>query len=158
MDDAPSVSVSAPKGSIMMRVLFVFCLAALIAPQIAHAQSAAIVRALTEAFNKHDADAMRVHWSDDIVWYDVAGDETIVVASGVAAMDAGMRDYFRSFPDARSTLSHLVENGAFVTGVETAHWTSSGAARAQASVVVYEIRDAKVRRVWYYPAEKQGSK
>jgi hypothetical protein len=112
------------------------------------------VRALTDAFNKHDIDGMRTYWSADLVWYDVDGDQISVVAKGVDAMDAGMRDYFKAYPDVRSTLSRLAENGPYVTGVETARWTSKGAAREQSSVVVYEIRDAKVRRVWYYPAEK----
>lgn len=136
-------------------MMYALCLAAVVYVPAVAAQSAETVRALTDAFNRHDVDAMRAYWADEIVWYDVAGDKTTVVASGRAEMDAGMLDYFKSFPDARSTLSRLIENGPFVTGVETAHWTSAGKPRAQSSVVVYEIRDAKVRRVWYYPAEKR---
>lgn len=140
-----------------MKSLIAIGLAVFLASPAAEAQSAAkTVRALMDAFNRHDVDAMRPFWADEIVWYDVAGDKVAVAASGAAAMDAGMRDYFKSYPDVRSTLSRLVENGPYVTGVETARWTSEGAARAQAAVVVYEIRDAKVRRVWYYPAEKRG--
>ena len=141
-----------------MRFIFAVCLAISLAATAAQAQPVATVRALTDAFNRHDTDAMRTYWAENIVWYDVAGEKTTVVATGVAAMDTGMRAYFKSYPDARSTLSRLVENGPWVTGVETAHWTSKGEKRAQASVVVYEIRDAKVRRVWYYPAEQRGSK
>jgi hypothetical protein len=119
-------------------------------------EASAAVRALTDAFNRHDVESMRSHWSPDVIWYDVSGDQTSIVAKGVDAMVDGMRKYFESYPDARSAVSDLIENGPYVTGVETAYWTSKGVPRAQSSVVVYEIRDEKVRRVWYYPAERKG--
>jgi hypothetical protein len=127
-------------------------------PGPAHAgPSSDIVRGLNEAFNRRDVDAMRAYWTTDITWYDVAGDQLSLVAQGLDAMDAGMKDYFKAYPDTRSELSELIENGPFVTGLETATWTSKSGLRAQSSIVVYEVRDSKVRRVWYYPSEKRGN-
>lgn len=113
-----------------------------------------VVSALMDAYNRHDVAAMRALWADDIVWYDVKGDEMTASVRSAAAFEAGMRDYFKAFPNVQSKLSGARESGAFLTGVETARWTSKGEKRSQSAPVVYEVRDGKVRRVWYYPSTK----
>ena len=47
----------------------------------------------------------------------------------------------------------LAVNGAFVTAVERPVWEEAGERKSQASVVVYEIIDGKVKRFWYYPPQ-----
>jgi len=39
-----------------------------------------------------------------------------------------------------------------VTFLERASWTSQKGERTQSSVAVYEVREEKIVRVWYYPA------
>lgn len=62
-----------------------------------------------------------------------------------------MTSYFRSLPDVRSTIEASFENGPWVTVRERVHWTGASGPRTQASIAVYEIRDGRVRRVWYFP-------
>lgn len=118
-------------------------------------ETADAVNGLMAAFNAHDVEAMREFWADDIVWYDVDGDRMTASVSGAAALETGMQDYFRAFPDVRSTLSGAHESGPYLIGVEVATWTSKNGPRSQSGPVVYEVRDQKIKRVWYYPATKE---
>ena len=129
--------------------------AALFAVQPAAAGDAAdVVRALTDAFNRKDVSAMRALWADDIVWLDVDGETVSVAVRGASAFETAMTAYFKSYPDVRSTLAGEMESGVFLSGVETVSWTSNAVDRSQSGPVVYEVREGKVLRVWYYPATK----
>jgi hypothetical protein len=112
------------------------------------------VNALMAAYNAHDVAAMRALWADDIVWFDIDGDRMTASVRGAAEFETGMQSYFRSFPDVRSTLSGALESGPYLTGVETATWTSGRGMQSQSAPVVYEVREGKIKRVWYYPATK----
>jgi hypothetical protein len=134
----------------MRTALIVFF--ALCASGAANAEPVDVVKGLTRAFNLHDVSAMRTFWDENVTWFDVDGEKVTVAATGAKSMEEGMIRYFQSYPDARSRLSRIAENGAYVTAVETASWTGGGTKRQQSSVVVYEVRNEKVVRVWYYPA------
>ena len=65
-----------------------------------------------------------------------------------------MTSYFDGIPSARSALEESMVSGRFVTVRERASWQDkNGEERSQVSVAVYETRDGRVARVWYYPAE-----
>lgn len=117
-------------------------------------EAADAVCSLMTAFNAHDVAAMRALWADDIVWFDVDGDQMKTAVRGAAAFESDMQDYFKSFPDVRSTFTGAQESGPYLAGIETATWTSKTGPRSQSGPVVYEVRDGKIKRVWYYPATK----
>lgn len=113
-----------------------------------------MISTYVEAYNARDLDAMQAMMHPDIQWIAVDGGKSEVVADGREALVEQMQSYFASPSETRSTIGDMIENGRFLTMRETAHWKdSSGAEKAQSSIVVYELEDGLVRRVWYYPAQ-----
>jgi hypothetical protein len=110
-----------------------------------------VVAAFVAAYNRHDIDAMLALADTGIVWLSVAGDSVRVETRGAEALRRSLAGYFRSIPSARSVLGRMTSAGPWVTVHERAEWQSSSGSRAQTAVAVYEVRDGRVRRVWYYP-------
>jgi hypothetical protein len=107
-----------------------------------------------DAFNRHDIEAMLSEVTPDFEWFMVDGATLSLETSGAAALRESMRSYFEKFPTARSTIEASMTSGSFVSLRERASWQSKGEARSQASVAVYELNGGKLRRAWYFPAEK----
>lgn len=105
-----------------------------------------------EAFNRHDVAAMIAQVEPNIRWHSLTGDSLVTEAAGQVALERELTSYFRSFPTVRSMLGVLSSNGPYVAGRELVQWEQNGTRKSQASLSVYEIRDGRVRRVWYYPA------
>jgi uncharacterized protein (TIGR02246 family) len=127
----------------------------------AHAQTAApapeaearqVVERFFEAFNRHDPEAMLTFVHPDVQWLSVEGDRISVEAAGQAAVREAMQGYFSSFPSVRSSAERMMAAGPYVTVWERARWQGENGERAQASLAVYEVRESKIRRVWYYPS------
>ena len=112
-----------------------------------------VVLGLMEAFNNHDADAMRSYWAPDVTWIELSGDETTVVTSSAVQLYKETRAYFDAFPTVQSGLENIAVNGNYVSAIERPVWEQDGERKSQASVVVYEIENGKVQRFWYYPPQ-----
>jgi hypothetical protein len=114
----------------------------------------AVVHEQMDAFNRQDVDAMAERVAPDFVWFSVEDDEVTVEVRGRAALAEGMRSYFESFPSVRSEVESSLVSERFAVVRERARWTDeSGEERTQVSLGVYEIRNGRIQRVWYYPAE-----
>lgn len=111
-----------------------------------------LVRELLAAFNAHDPARMIALCADDVRWMSVDGDKISIETTGTKQLAESMAGYFKKLPSARSKLGRVTVSGGFVTAVERASWVSKGVTRAQCSVSVYEIRENKIRNVWYFPA------
>ncbi|MFN0119242.1 MAG: nuclear transport factor 2 family protein [Blastocatellia bacterium] len=112
------------------------------------------VRDFVTAFNRHDTTAMAALVAGDIQWMNVKGSAVEVEVAGRAALEQSMAAYFRSCPTCHSEIESIMTAGRFVTIHERAMWTGKNGAQAQRSLGVYEIRDGRIQRAWYYPAEK----
>jgi hypothetical protein len=123
----------------------------------ATAAESAVLR-YVEAFNRHDVAAMIAQAAPDIRWHALVGDSLVTETVGQAALERELTSYFRSYPTVRSTIGVLSSNGPYVAGRELVQWEQQGAGKSQASLSVYEIRDGRVRRVWYYPAVSSGER
>ncbi|MEP0730280.1 MAG: nuclear transport factor 2 family protein, partial [Parasphingorhabdus sp.] len=124
------------------------------APTPASPPNRALIEAYTAAFNMQNVSAMATMMHPDIQWITVAAGSSSVTTDGKTKMVAEMGDYFGGSTKVTSTLGGWGINGAFVSAVETASWTSaSGAKKAQSSNVVYQIDDGLIRRVWYFPEQ-----
>ena len=121
-------------------------------PEAASSPESRVVEAYTAAFNAHDVAAMSDLMSPDIVWLSVVGDSVIVEASGADDLAAGMTAYFDDFPDVLSDVVVGGQVGPFVHATETASWSRAGVRPTQSSLSTYEVRDGRIRRVWYFPA------
>lgn len=112
-----------------------------------------LVEQFVEAFNRHDVPGMRNLVDPDVQWMTISGSTISVETNGAEALDRSMRSYFRSCPSCRSVLDGIMEAGNLVTTYERAQWTSGGVPRTQTSLAVYEVRNGRIRRVWYYRTE-----
>ena len=112
-----------------------------------------VVRAMVEAFNAHDVEAMIAHVHEDVAWLNLNGNGISVEVEGSAALAEGMTSYFASIPTARAEIVSEMTSGPYVILRERAFWKTKDGERSQSALAVYEVRDGKVKRVWYYPAE-----
>jgi hypothetical protein len=111
-----------------------------------------IVTGYIDAFNRQDIPGMLALAHPDIVWLSLVDDSVTVESRGADALARQLAVYFRSHPDAASTARSVTRLGRWVTAHETMTWsTSSGVARSQSALAVYEVRAERVQRVWYYP-------
>lgn len=104
----------------------------------------ACVKASVEAFNKHDAAAVTALYAPDLKWYSVSALEL----EGAARAREWLEGYFKEYPDVRSELFELSQSGPFVSFRERVTWSRG----SQSSQAVYEVRDGRIVRVWYYPS------
>ena len=114
----------------------------------------ATVRAFVDAFNARAIDDMLRLATEDIEWVSVDGVKIAAEATGREALRRSMSAYFASCPTCRSRTEIGVSTPSRVTAVETATWRSAADERSQRSVSVYEFSGARIRRVYYFPAER----
>jgi hypothetical protein len=113
----------------------------------------AVVRAALAAYNTRDAAAVAAHYADDIKWFGVAGDKQSLEGEGRAAVEQWLAGYFKSVPDVRAEISELAQTGSHVSFRERVTWTAKdGTRRAQSALAIYEVRDGRIARAWYFPA------
>lgn len=112
-----------------------------------------VVRAYVAAFNAKDLDAMMKVVASEVVWMSVAGDSLTDVGRGIDAFRRMIAGYFRAVPSARSELIKIDATGPWVTTHERTRWdASSSGVGGQTSLVVYEVRDRRIRHAWFYPS------
>jgi hypothetical protein len=119
-----------------------------VAAQEARAASGALAtaRALLDAFNRHDPEAMAALVTPDFELYYVDEQEVGEPAvRGREELAAEMRAYFNAQPTVQSTMTAVIDGPAYVSFREQI-------VGGRASLAVYEVRDGKVRRAWYFPA------
>ncbi len=109
---------------------------------------------LQKAFNEHDVNAMAANVTNDIKWLSIVGDSLVIEASGREALKEGMQSYFKAIPSTRSEIEAALLSGSFVAVRERAFWKGKDGEQSQFSLAVYEMRNEKIVRVWYFPAEK----
>lgn len=145
----------------MSRVRALACLLALLSasalaltPSTPNRQEAA-ARAFVEASNRHDVDAMVAAVDPQFRWLQVEGDRISTEVVGAEQLRSWLEGYFRSTPDARSSIGHTLHDGRHVSTVETVEYTDgSGQRQRQAATSIYEFAsDGRIRTVWYFPAQ-----
>ncbi|MEJ7812027.1 MAG: nuclear transport factor 2 family protein [Gemmatimonadaceae bacterium] len=110
-----------------------------------------VVRDYLVAYNRHDVPAVLALLDPTVAWLSIEGDSVRVEARGLDAMRRGLEAYFRNTLDARSVAETMTSLGPWVTVRERAYWRSGRTRRSQAAMSVYEVRNGRIRRVWYYP-------
>jgi len=111
------------------------------------------VSRLMAAFNAHDADAMRAYWHGDVTWIEVSGERSSVVTSSADQLHKELISYFEAYPTVSASLENITVNGNYLSAIERPVWEQDGERKSQASNVVYEIIDGKVKRFWYFPPQ-----
>lgn len=91
--------------------------------------------------------------ASEFVWMSVSGDSLTDVGRGVDAFRRMIAGYFRAVPSARSELRTIDATGPWVTTHERTRWDASpSGVGGQTSLVVYEVRDGRIRHAWFYPS------
>lgn len=116
----------------------------------------AAVRAVVAAFNAHQPDALAALVADDAKLIGISADGQSIDADGREAIRTWLVGYFKSVPDVRSEILDLTQTGPHVSFRERSSWTArDGTRRAQTSLAVYEVRDGKIARCWYFPSTRE---
>lgn len=108
-----------------------------------------IIQVMVDAYEARDLDAMMAVFDEEIEWMSVEGRKIQLVATGRPALRGMMAENLAQFPDASWQVESMQRSGRFVTTTEYASW--DGGASSLRNAVVYEIVDAQVRRIWFYP-------
>jgi hypothetical protein len=114
----------------------------------------ATVRAFVAAFNAHDVEQMIAYVVDDVEWLSIDGRRVVVEAEGKSALKQGMTEYFASCPTCRSELVSVIAAGSRVATLERPTWESRDGPQSQQALAVYEFRESRISRVYYFPSEK----
>ena len=118
----------------------------------------ALVLRFVEAFNRRNIDGMLAVAADNIQWLTVDGAKVTLETQGKDALRSSMAKYFQQCPTCKSDLPWLKTAGSRVTAHERASWTNrAGTAVSQSGLSVYEFKDGRIFRVYYFPAERDTS-
>ncbi|NBC66957.1 MAG: hypothetical protein GVY07_15040 [Bacteroidetes bacterium] len=106
-----------------------------------------ILRDYFEVYNQHDIEQVLELVSNEVRIYSVSSDTVTVDIDGKEKLRNWLSDYFRDLPNVTSEISQLNVVGGRISFKETAYWGKSG---EQSSLAVYEMKDGRINRVWYY--------
>jgi hypothetical protein len=121
--------------------------------QVLSSPEAVVLRAYLDAVNRHDTDAVVALCVEEFKFYSIAGDSVSPDATNRAALATWLQSYFRSYPDMRSEFLAIEQTGPLLAVRERVTWTNAAGARvAQQAIGVYEIRDERIARTWYFPS------
>lgn len=140
---------------LFLSTLFALALVAVFTelPAAASASPEARVRDFIDAFNTRNLDLMAALLDDDVQWLNVDGNKVSIEKEGKQALLEGMKRYFKSCPTCKSELTWIKVAGSRLSAVERATWTGKNGKKAQSSLSVYEFKNGKIARVYYFPAE-----
>ncbi|MDN5204555.1 nuclear transport factor 2 family protein [Fulvivirgaceae bacterium BMA10] len=134
---------------IILTIFFVF----LLTSNQAFAQQeeeVAILNNQIKAFNDRDIDLLVENIDENFEWFFITSDTMWVEVSGREQFRNGMESYFKSIPSVRSEISDLAIVGDRVSFKETVHWENKKGKFSQAALGVYQIKNNKILRAWYY--------
>lgn len=139
------MSKDSPRNALCLALLLVSSLIGM--PTRAADSPLATARALVDAFNRHDPEAMAALVSSDFELYYVDDKGAAALAlRGPEQLAEEMRGYFSQRPDVRSTMTGTIDGPTFVAFREQI-------VGGRSSLAVYEVREGRIQRVWYFPAE-----
>ncbi len=107
-----------------------------------------------DAYNAQDLEEMAEMLHADFQWLNIDEDDLSEIAGGRDQLLEELKGYFASGDLTKGRLSDVSVNGQFVSALETVYYMSDGEEKSQASISVYEIESGKLRRVWYFPAQR----
>jgi hypothetical protein len=114
------------------------------------------VRQFVAAFNARNIESMLAIVDEKVQWLNVDGARVTIEVEGKNALREKMGRYFRSCPSCKSSLDWVRGSGSRVTAIERATWTGRSGLKSQRSLSVYEFRNGKILRVYYFPAEPES--
>jgi hypothetical protein len=120
----------------------------------APAEPLTVVQHFVEGFNRHDLGAMIAQTAPEVQWLNVAGDRIVPDAAGQTAFRDWMAKFLGVYKTTRKTIEQSMVHAPFVSVLERDRWKGKdGGERTQAQLVIYQVEDGKIQRVWRYPSQ-----
>ena len=116
-----------------------------------------LVRQLVAAFNDRNISGMLDVLDEDAQWLSIAGEKITLESSGKKSLRDRMVSYFRTCKSCKSSLDWIQTTGNRVLAMERATWLSKTGLKSHASLSVYEFRNNKILRVYYFPTEDHNA-
>jgi len=113
----------------------------------------AVVDAYAAAFNRHDAAAAASLLAADLQWLAIDNGEAKLEATGRAAMQQWLQNYFAAVPDVRSEMESFARGTQRVAVYECVRWRGESGAQRRCAHGLFEVRGGLIQRVWFWPAE-----
>jgi hypothetical protein len=113
---------------------------------------AAVVQAFMDAFNERSISGMLRHVDDNLRWYRIKDDQMVLETFGRNDFRNSMRTYFDSLDEVTSEIESMTWNGPFVSVRERVTWASRTGQQSQSALAVYELKNGRIVRAWYYNA------
>ena len=120
---------------------------------IAQAEPETRVREFVAAFNARNTEAMLGAVDENVQWLSVNEAKVTIETEGKNALRESMERYFRSCPSCKSSLEWVQKSGSRVTAMERATWSGKSGLKSQTGLSVYEFKNGKILRVYYFPAD-----
>ena len=111
------------------------------------------VQEFVASFNTRNIEAMMGAVDENVQWLTVNEAKITIETEGKKPLRESMERYFRSCPSCKSSLEWVKKSGSRVTAMERATWSGKSGLKSQTSLSVYEFRNGKILRVYYFPAE-----
>jgi hypothetical protein len=110
------------------------------------------VQGFMDAFNERSVSGMLRHVDDNLRWYRIRNDLMVLETYGRDEFRISMRNYFDSLEEVQSEIESVTWNGPFVSLRERVTWASRTGQQSQSALAVYEVKNGKIVRAWYYNA------
>jgi len=108
-----------------------------------------------KAFSRHDIMAVNALSHPDVTWMSFDGNASVVQVNGHKGIEQYLTGYFSSVPNLRSEVQAISATGPYITIRERSSWSDPHGDHAQTSIMVFEVRDGLIHRVWFYPPTRE---
>jgi hypothetical protein len=112
------------------------------------------VKDFVNAFNAHNIDRMLEFVDEDLQWMSIDGAKISIEVEGKKPLRKYMEGYFQGCASCRSELVTVHAIGNKVTALERASWTGKTGLKSQKAMSIYEFRNNRIFRVYYFPVER----
>lgn len=104
-----------------------------------------------DAFNKGDVDRLVSNVSDDFKWFYITPDTMLLEVAGKESFKKGMESYYNAGVKVLSEIQDYAIDGNRISFQEVVSHKNKAGQRVESSAMgVYEIKDEKIVRAYYF--------
>jgi hypothetical protein len=104
-----------------------------------------------DAYNRGDVERLVANVSEGFKWFSIASDSLLLEVAGKDDFRKGMESYFEGRTPPHSKIDGYVIDGNRISFREiVSHENADGETVQSSAMGVYEFRDGKIHRGWYF--------
>jgi hypothetical protein len=121
-------------------------------PNIVLADPLSLLNSQVDAFNQRDIKRLVDNVSEDFKYFFITADELVLESKGKLAFQSGMEQYYAARKTKiHSVVEHYTIDGNKISFKEVvSHLNKQGKQVKSSALGVYEIRNEKITRAWYF--------